>query len=429
MSDEKVNVSKSYLNELKKKVNDLKILTKISTIISSTLEFKDLMVIVMQKAKEIMSAEACSILLYNKEKNKLEFEVALCSEKQTSDILKKKVELSLDQGIAGWVAKHQEYLVIDDVRRDKRFFQGADKITGFVTKSLIAAPLVGRSGLIGVAEIINPKRKDFDLEILKLLTKQFAIAIENALYHKESIEREKLKQELEIASTIQKSFLPDSPIYKKDNLHISAINIPAKHVGGDLYDFIEPFENHTGILIGDVSGKGVSAALFMAKIISEFRLLASSLITPDIVLNKLNSLLSKVPRGIFLTSIYMILDRVSGEVKVSNAGHPPLILVRGRGVKVLDLDSGPPLGIVSQDYTCTTLNLKRGDRLIMLTDGVFEAKNKYGKRIGFKNIVNFVRNNTNKTDMTNEIYDFVSRHSKGVMMSDDLTIVCLTYIS
>jgi sigma-B regulation protein RsbU (phosphoserine phosphatase) len=125
----------------------------------------------------------------------------------------------------------------------------------------------------------------------------------------------------------------------------------------------------------------------------------------------------------------MILDRVSGEVKVSNAGHPPLILVRGRGVKVLDLDSGPPLGIVSQDYTCTTLNLKRGDRLIMLTDGVFEAKNKYGKRIGFKNIVNFVRNNTNKTDMTNEIYDFVSRHSKGVMMSDDLTIVCLTYIS
>lgn len=427
MANEKVVVSKVYIEELKKKVNDLKILTKVSTIISSTLELNNLLKLVMQKAKEILDAEACSILLYNRDTNELEFKVALCKMKDASEILEKKITLSLDQGIAGWVARNQKFLVISDVKKDERFYQAIDKITGFITKSLIAAPLVGRSGLIGVAEIINPKRMDFDLDILKLLTKQFAISIENALYHKESIERERLKQELEIASSIQKSFLPDSPIYKRDNITITAINSPAKYVSGDLYDFIEPHEGYTGVLIGDVSGKGISAALFMAKVISEFRFLANILTSPDEVLNKLNRHLSKVPRGIFLTSIYMVVNRTEGYIKVSIAGHPPIILIREGNVKVLNLKSGPPLGIMDHEYLSNFLKIKQGDKLIMLTDGVYEARNKYGKRIGFNKILGFIKDHVFDMDLTNKIYSYVSQFSKGAEKSDDLTIVCLNY--
>jgi sigma-B regulation protein RsbU (phosphoserine phosphatase) len=189
-----ITIPEDYLKNLEKKVEDLKTLMDISAIISSTLDFNELITLVMEKAKDVMAAEACSILFYNRDTNKLEFEVAICKEEETSDILKKKITLEMGQGIAGWVAEKLEPLIIKDVKKDNRFYQDADKQTGFITESLIAVPLVGRRGLIGVAEILNPKNKDYDLEMFQILTKQFAIAIENALFHRESLERERLKQ-------------------------------------------------------------------------------------------------------------------------------------------------------------------------------------------------------------------------------------------
>jgi sigma-B regulation protein RsbU (phosphoserine phosphatase) len=180
-----ITVPEAYLKKLEKKVEDLKILIDVSTIISSTLNLEDLMPLVMEKAKNIIDAEACSILFYNKETNKLEFEVAICKTKSTSDILRKKISLEIGQGIAGWVAANQQPLFINDVKTDNRFYKAADKLTGFKTKSIIAFPLIGRSGLIGVAEMINPRKQDYDLDILQILSRQFAIAIENALFHKE----------------------------------------------------------------------------------------------------------------------------------------------------------------------------------------------------------------------------------------------------
>ena len=326
-------IEKSYLRNLEKKVEDLRILTEVSATISSTLDLGELLTIVMEKAKSVMDAEACSILLYNRETNKLEFEVALCNEEGTSDLLKKTISLDIGQGIAGWVAEHQEMIIIKDAKSDKRFFQDADKLTGFQTRNLIAAPLIGRRGLIGVAELINLKREDYDLEILKLLVKQYAIAIENALYHTESLKQERLRQEIEIASTLQKSFLPESPVFRKGSIIASAVNFPAKQVGGDLYDFIEPSENRVGIFIGDVSGKGVSAALYMAKIISDFRYQAHSVASPEILMDRLNKVLSNAPRGMFLTAVYVIVDIFTGEFRVSGAGHPPFLWISGAGSK------------------------------------------------------------------------------------------------
>ncbi len=273
-----ITVNQAYLTTIEKKVEDLRTLIEVSAIISSTLDFNELMTLVMEKAKSLMKAEGCSILLYNKETNKLEFDLALCREESVVDILKSKVSLDMGQGIAGWVAEHQTPLLIRDVKTDSRFYPDADQLTCFTTRSVIAVPLVGRGGLIGVAEILNPKNKDFfrddDSEIFQTLCRQVAIAIENARFHKESVEKEKLRQELEIASVIQKSFLPESPNFKKDRLMLSAINLSATQVGGDLYDFIELSPNKVGVLIGDVSGKGISAALYMAKVLSDFRHIA-----------------------------------------------------------------------------------------------------------------------------------------------------------
>src|SRR3990172_3821785 len=122
-----VSVSEAHLKKLEKKVEDLKILIDVSAIISSTLELAELMPLVMEKAKNVMDAEACSILFYNRETNKLEFEIAMCGEDSASDILKKTITLDMGQGIAGWVAENRQPLIIDDVKKDNRFFQDADK--------------------------------------------------------------------------------------------------------------------------------------------------------------------------------------------------------------------------------------------------------------------------------------------------------------
>ena len=432
---DKVAISEGYLKTLEKKVESFKNFVDFSELISSTLDFSELMTLVMEKAKQVTDAEACSILFYNRETNKLEFEVAISAEETTSEILKKKITLDMGQGIAGWVAEHLKPLIIKDVKPDKRFCQEADKKTGFTTKSLIAVPLVGRRGLIGVAEILNPHNENYidpkgeDLEILQILTKQFAIAIENALFYRESLEREKIKQQLEIAAALQKSFLPESPCIKKGNVMVSALNISAAKVGGDVYDFLEPRKGTLGVFIGDVSGKGISAALYMAKIISDFRYIAHMIFSPELVFNRMNKQLMRAPRGMFITAFYMVIDIMSGKTRFSVAGHPPFLLVSKHAVKVVSCQSGPPLGIVSESYKKKHCSFQSGDRVILLTDGVFEAKNRKGKRIGFENIVRFVEKHKDNENLLERITDHVGKFSKGVERADDLTIVELRFLS
>jgi phosphoserine phosphatase RsbU/P len=426
-----IPVNQAYLKTIEKKVEDLKTLIEVSAIISSTLDFNELMTLVMEKTKSLMKAEGCSILLHNKETNKLEFDLALCREESVADILKSKVSLDMGQGIAGWVAEHQTPLLIKDAKTDSRFYPDADQLTCFTTRSLIAVPLISRSGLIGVAEILNSKEKDFfgddDLEIFQTLCRQVAIVIENARFYKESVEKEKLRQELEIASVVQKSFLPESPIFKKDHLTLSAINLSATQVGGDLYDFIDLGPNRVGVFIGDVSGKGIYAALYMAKVISDFRNIAPQMGAPEITLNRLNAMLSQAPRGMFLTGIFGIVDLLKGNLSLSVAGHPPFLWLTHGEVRVMNVASGPPLGILPAEYPSTEISLKKGDRILFLTDGVFEAKDKGGKRIGFEKLVSFVKEHTGEGNLIQKVVDYVNDFSKGLARADDLTLVELSW--
>jgi phosphoserine phosphatase RsbU/P len=427
MEKKQVQVEEEYLRGIEKKMQDLSMLIEVAALISSTLDFNELMTIVMEKAKDVMDAEACSILLYNRETDTLEFEVAICADEQTSDLLKQKVTVKMGRGIAGYVAQHLKPLVIADTKADKRFLGDADKQTGFTTKSLIAVPLVGRGGLIGVAEIINPRHKvsfsDYDLEIFQTLCGQVAIAIENSIFHKEALEHERHMHELDLASTIQRSFLPESPVFQQGSMVVSAVNIPAKHVGGDLYDFVSLGEGQAGVFIGDISGKGISAALYMAKVISDFRYLAHQEGSPEVVLNHLNALMTKAPRGLFLTAIYLIADTVSGELAVSTAGHPPFLWITGDEVRVMNIEAGPPLGIMDTSYPVAPISLKPGDRLLLLTDGAFDAKNREGQRMGFDGLTAFVKDHLHEEQLLDLIQEKIDSFSKGMDRADDLTLV------
>ncbi len=402
----------------------LKTLRDFTAIINSTLDLEDLMKIVMEKAKAEMQAEACSILFYNRNTKKLEFEVALCNDESTCEILKEKIYIELGQGIAGWVALHQEPIYVEDVQKDSRFFKGADQATGFVTKSIIAFPLIGRRGLIGVAEIINPARRDYDKDIFVALCKQFAIAIENALLFKESLERERLKQELEIASSIQKSFLPEQPFFNRGDYTVRAINIPAYAIGGDIYDFVELSNDRFGVLIGDISGKGISAALYMAKAISDFRHVSLKYDTVSGTMEAMNAIIANAPRGIFLTSIYMIFPINGPLIEYVNAGHLPMIHIDKSGkVKVIEYVSGPPLGIVPMSYTASEIMLNGAERLILLTDGVIDAKDKKGRHLGFEEVVSFIKKNHKAERLIDMLADFANHIAEGQQRVDDITIM------
>ncbi len=414
-----------------RKVRDLRMLMDVSSIISSTLDFNELMGLVMSRAKEVMRADACSILVYNSRTQRLEFDVALGSSGAGGELLKKHVTLGMGEGIAGWVAEHRQPVLVKDAASDSRFFSRADAMTGFTTKSLIAVPLAGRKGLIGVAEIMNPlgrdRFSDYDLEIFQALCRQVSVAMENAIYHQESLERERLRQELELAATIQRSFLPQDPVYEWEALRLSGITIPAKHVGGDLYDFAEAAEGNVGVLIGDISGKGVSAALFMAKAVSDFRYLMHGIDDPALVMCRMNRQMSNTPRGMFLTAIYAIADRKTGRVRISVAGHPPFLWVTADDVRVMDLGGGPPLGIMEFDYAAAELTLSPGDRLIMMTDGVFDAKNSEGARLGFEDIVAFVKEQHHGGRISELMAQHVNAFTGDADRADDLTIVELEF--
>jgi len=428
-----LTAAEEHLQSMEKKVADLRMLMDVSAIISATLDFNELIGLVMEKAKDVMHADACSILVYNKKTERLEFEVALGCDEAGGEMLKKHVTLGLGEGIAGWVARNLEPIIVGQAAEDNRHSNQADTMTGFTTKSMIAVPLVGRSGLIGVAEILNPLGRDtfsaYDLEIFQALCRQIAVAMENAVFHRESLEKERLKQELELAATIQRSFLPLLPIYEKGNLRVSGFTLPAKHVGGDLYAFEEPVQGKVGVLIGDISGKGVSAALFMAKAISDFRYQMHGNDNPGLVMSSLNRQMSNTPRGMFLTAMYAIADMQTGSVKVSVAGHPPFLWVTTDDVKIMDLEGGPPVGIMEIDYPSNELTLAPGDRLIMVTDGVFDAKNSEGKRLGFEEIVAFATRNRQEDRLTDLIVDFVSRFTGDADRADDLTIVELRRVA
>ncbi len=204
--------TRTQVARLERRLRQLESLMEVSVLIGSSLDLTEVLNQVIQKAQAVLNAEAVSIMLLNEKTQKLEFEVALGEADITLETLKKKVALDLGQGIAGAVALTRLPELIPDAAADPRFFRDADKITGFKTRSLLAAPLIVRDKLIGVAEVLNPRARGRftpeDLELFATYCRQVAVAIENARLHHVLLERQREQQQLEFAALVQQSFLP-----------------------------------------------------------------------------------------------------------------------------------------------------------------------------------------------------------------------------
>ncbi len=418
----------SDISRLEHKIKRLSTLIEVNGLISSSLNLDQILENVMTISKQVMNADASSLMLIDEKTNELVYEVALGT---VGEKLKQEFRLKMGQGIAGTVAQEGKPLLLEDAYTHPKFYRGHDEATGYRTKSMITVPLKVRERITGVAQVINRlDGKPFDTDDLELfiaLCSMVAIAIENAKMHRSLMEKQRLVKDMEFARTIQESFLPQKAP-EVQRYRFSAHYTPALEVGGDFYDFIHLDENLTGIVIGDVSGKGVSAALYMAKLGSDMRTLAFTEQSPVEALAKLNDLLAeRSRRGMFATLLYIELDSRSGKLTISNAGHlPPIIKKADGSLMTLAKAGGAPLGMLpGMKFSQETARLERGETVILYTDGIVEAMNAKEELYGYARFEALLKKSPPDPDMLKTaIIEDVNRFTGLSPQHDDMTLVC-----
>jgi len=280
----------------------------------------------------------------------------------------------------------------------------------------------------GAFDFITKPINFADFEAVLYKTADFSVQSEKAEEYKQKYIS--YEQDLIIAAEIQRSLLPNKfPKHEKFDLH--GIMKPAKQVGGDFYDFMMPSANELVLVVGDASGKGIPAALFMA--LSRTILRANTFITqsPSLCISNSNRLLSQDSTdAMFTTLFYAYINFESGEMRYVNAGHPrPLIL---RDNKAIELPSSNELVLGIDEsfvYSDLQFDFKSGDKLIIYTDGITEAFNAAGNQLGEDVLYQFVNQSAelNIQDTVRFISDQVFLHMEGVEQSDDLTMLCFQY--
>lgn len=282
----------------------------------------------------------------------------------------------------------------------------------------------------------NVPYREYEKTFLTTLIGQGTFAIESALLYQELTQQERLKQELEIARRVQRGLLPQQ-IPSVNGLDIDGICIPATEIGGDYYDFFQINEHTLGIAIADVTGKGTSAAFYMAVIKGIMLSLTSIYLSPRQLLRELNrQIFGKVDRKVFITMIYAVVDVKKKSLKFARAGHNALIMRRAEKSKAECLTpNGIGLGLEKGDRFDSTISeqqikLQSGDTFLFYTDGVSEAMNHQREEFGEDRLLEIVENINHQScaQIREKIIEEVNRFVRETPQHDDITIVTLRAI-
>jgi sigma-B regulation protein RsbU (phosphoserine phosphatase) len=407
-------------------VENLRKVLALTKVLNSTLQLNELLSLIMKTSAEVMRSEVASLLMIDEVSNELVFRVALGGKGAE---LEEKFRVKMGEGIAGAVAASGKPEIVNDPHHDPRFAKRFDDSTGFVTRAILCVPMKAKGKVIGVLQAINPLLragfKQEDLELFETFADQAAIAIENAQLHSEIVKQEKAKQALKIAHEIQQNFLPDLTS-RRYGVDICALTLPAFDVGGDLYDVMALEKDRVGIILGDVSGKGVPAALYMVRAMSEYRFLAPQAKDPAELLNALNQRLSvNSPFGMFLTAICLVIDKHMNTVQYSSAGHLPVLLRKTAegSTEVLKGAQSPPVGLMPDtSFFLNTVHLEPGDAFFLYTDGVVEARDRHGKEYTIDRLAACVKEEADSASGYSErIFEDVRKFTTGAEQHDDIT--------
>jgi serine phosphatase RsbU (regulator of sigma subunit)/anti-sigma regulatory factor (Ser/Thr protein kinase) len=298
----------------------------------------------------------------------------------------------------------------------------------------LVVPLVNQGELIGTLNL-GPRLSEQeyssdDKRLLATLAAQAAPAIRVAQLVRqqaaEAAERERYEQELKVAQLIQQQFLPRE-LPKLPEWQVAAYYGPARVVGGDFYDFIDLGPGKIGLVVGDVTDKGVPAALIMARTHSILRAEAPRLVSPSLVLARANDLLAaEMPDKMFVTCLYMVLEPATGHVVYANAGHNLPYVRTGDGV-VEFRATGMPLGLLpGMPYDEKEADIGPGDSMLLYSDGIIEAHSNTGEMYGFGRLRADVESGLAGTELIDEVLERLNAFTgRGWEQEDDITMVAL----
>src|SRR5215510_660919 len=333
------------------------------------------------------------------------------------------LHLKLGEGFIGSVAVSGAPIISPDVRNDPVYINARDR-----TRSEMVAPIISNDEVIGVFDLesdeLNAYSND-DLEVLMLLASQVAIIIEKSMLHEQLIEKKRLQGQLEVARQVQLELLPPNDP-ELPGYDISAYNFPTEEVSGDYYGWVKIYDDQIGIVIADVSGKGVPAALLMAFLRASLRAATHIGYAPHISMSKVNYLLwESIERNQFVTAFYGIFDATNRTLAYSNAGHNPALLMGADGSARFEERGGVPLGMFRDTrYYEYFETIDKGQLLVLYTDGVTEGMNPQEEEYGRDRLVEAVRQCRNLS--AREMIDYIHRDlitwTAGRGAHDDVTI-------
>jgi sigma-B regulation protein RsbU (phosphoserine phosphatase) len=294
------------------------------------------------------------------------------------------------------------------------------------TLSAVYLPLVSCGEVIGVFAVDHSELNGFtedQLQILQALTGHITVAIENArLFNEQRLLHERMHSEAQEARAIQQALIPkSSPLIP--GFRFDSAWEPAGVVAGDWFDWIELSSGRLGIVLADVSGKGMPAALLMSATRATLRTLARLDLSPGETLKQLNRMLiADMPANKFVTMVYGVLEPKSREITFASAGHLRPLLING-SCEFLPIDTGLPLGLAASSYPEYTVHLKPGTQVLLYSDGITEAMNRDEEEYGPARLVeHFLRPEA----CVDALFEEVQLFSAGSTHTDDATAVLIT---
>ena len=403
---------------------DLEIITNMNQEFALSLELKETLNTALKVIIGRLNAQAANIFLINDNKKKFE-----CIASINQDYLD-EYELDLKDGVMGKAVEQRKCIRVGNVRKDVReiaeFYFDLDNKTNFTTYSVLCSPLIVSDECIGVIHCLNKKTnnklfEENDRKLLETLSGPAALAINNAKMAKDLIDKNRMQKEIEIVGEIQKTLLSKNI---KENFPIAGINIPAKVVSGDFYNFSDLGDGKFGFGVADVSGKGIKSSLLMSKASSLYRCLSKTIFSAADLLNLLNSeICETAARGMFVTMLIGIYDSNKKELLLANAGHEPPLIHSKDGKFTNYTEAGPPLGIMSKiKYKETKIKFSESS-MYVFTDGITEMKDPEGNMLESDGFINYITKyqQTPNHERLNKIVEDIIK--SGRIQKDDLTIV------
>lgn len=411
----------------------------LSRLITESLNLSEVLERIMATSCQTLDVETVSLLLVDETpgpgQGELVFTVA---QGPASHGLRSGYRLAPGEGIAGWVAREAKPVMLDDVYEDPRFCPDVDRRTGYRTRSMLCVPLVYRGRVIGVIQGINKCGggvfTDDDLELFSLLGAQAAVAIVNARLHRQALDKQRMDFDMEVAASVQQGFWPKAPP-PLPGFDVAGVSLPCDATGGDYYDYImrgadDPHGPSCLVVVGDVTGHGVQAALLMASARAYVRarmLLAGG---PSAIANDVNRLLAADlgMTGRFMTLFMLELCPSLGRMRYVRAGHDPALLYDPAGDTFIELvGRGIPLGIDGdwryEDHVVP--DVPAGALLALGTDGIWETRRPGGEMYGKDRLRRVLRRTAGETARTvaEAVLADLERFRQGEPTRDDITLV------